>query len=81
VGPINIGTGIETDINRIYELLAAAGGVKQPAIHAAAKLGEQRRSCVDPSLAKRVLGWSPTVPLEEGLPQTLAYFRSSGART
>jgi UDP-glucose 4-epimerase len=81
VGPINIGTGIETDINRIYELLAAAGGVKQPAIHAAAKPGEQRRSCVDPSLAKRVLGWSPTVPLEEGLPQTLAYFRSSGART
>ena len=81
VGPVNIGTGIETDINRIYELLAAAAGVKQPAIHAAAKPGEQRRSCIDPSLAKRVLGWSPTVALEEGLPQTLAYFRSSAAKT
>ena len=81
VGPVNIGTGIETDINRIYELLAAAAGVKQPAIHAAAKPGEQRRSCIDPSLARRVLGWSPVVALEEGLPQTLAYFRSSGAKT
>jgi len=81
VGPVNIGTGIETDINRIYELLAAAAGLKQPAIHAAAKPGEQRRSCIDPSLAKRVLGWSPAVKLEEGLPQTLTYFRSSGART
>ncbi len=81
VGPVNIGTGIETDINRVYELLAAAAGVKQPAIHAAAKPGEQRRSCIDPSLARRVLGWSPVVALEEGLPQTLAYFRSSGAKT
>ena len=81
VGPVNIGTGIETDINRIYELLALAAGVKQPAIHAAAKPGEQRRSCIDPSLAKRVLGWSPAVSLEEGLPQTLAYFRSSAAKT
>ncbi len=81
VGPVNIGTGIETDINRIYELLAAAAGVKQPAIHAAAKPGEQRRSCIDPSLAKRVLGWAPAVALEEGLPQTLAYFRSSAAKT
>jgi len=77
VGPVNIGTGIETDINRVYELLAAAAGVRQPATHAAAKPGEQRRSCIDPSLAKRVLGWSPTVAVEEGLRQTIAFFRAS----
>ncbi len=51
VGPVNIGTGIETDINRIYQLLAGAAGVALPAIHQAAKPGEQRRSCIDPSLA------------------------------
>jgi len=77
VGPVNIGTGIETDINRVYERLAAAAGVRQPATHAAAKPGEQRRSCIDPSLAKRVLGWSPTVAVEEGLRQTIAFFRAS----
>ncbi|HEX4803247.1 MAG TPA: NAD-dependent epimerase/dehydratase family protein [Myxococcaceae bacterium] len=79
VGPVNIGTGIETDINRIYQLLAAAAGVVLPAIHQAAKPGEQRRSCIDPSLAHRVLGWSPTVTLEDGLPQTLAFFRPATA--
>ena len=81
VGPVNIGTGIETDINRVYELLAAAAGVRQPATHAAAKPGEQRRSCIDPSLAKRVLGWSPTVALEEGLRQTIAFFRASASES
>jgi len=75
IGPVNIGTGIETDINRLYQLLAAAAGVVLPAIHEAAKAGEQRRSCIDPSLARRVLGWSPTVALEDGLRQTLAFFR------
>jgi len=79
VGPVNIGTGIETDINRIYQLLAAAAGVILPAIHQAAKPGEQRRSCIDPSLAHRVLGWSPTVTLEDGLRQTLAFFRPAAA--
>lgn len=80
VGPVNIGTGIETDINRIYQLLAGAAGVSLPAIHEAAKPGEQRRSCVDPSLARRVLGWSPTVSLEDGLRQTLAFFRPPTGR-
>jgi UDP-glucose 4-epimerase len=78
-GPVNIGTGIETDINRVYELMAAGAGVRQPATHAAAKPGEQRRSCIDPSLAQRVLGWSPTVAVEEGLRQTIAYFRGSAS--
>jgi UDP-glucose 4-epimerase len=81
VGPVNIGTGIETDINRVYQLLARAAGVARPAIHADAKPGEQKRSCIDPSLAKRALGWSPTVSLEEGLPQTMAYFKSSASES
>ena len=75
VGPVNIGTGIETDINRIYQLLASAAGAVLPAIHQEAKPGEQRRSSVDPSLARRVLGWSASVPLDEGLRQTLSFFR------
>src|SRR5499433_892038 len=75
VGPVNIGTGIETDINRMYQLLAVAAGVRLPAIHEAPKPGEQKRSCIDPSLASRVLSWSPSIALEDGLRQTLAFFR------
>jgi UDP-glucose 4-epimerase len=74
-GPINIGTGLETDVNRLHALLARAAGTERPAQHAPAKPGEQMRSSVDPSLAARVLGWRPTVALEEGLQRTVNWFR------
>ncbi|MCP3060259.1 NAD-dependent epimerase/dehydratase family protein [Myxococcus fulvus] len=75
VGAINIGTGVETDINRLYGLLAEAAGSSAPAAHAPGKPGEQLRSCIDNSLAKKVLGWEPTVDLREGARRTVAFFR------
>ncbi|HZW88729.1 MAG TPA: NAD-dependent epimerase/dehydratase family protein [Myxococcaceae bacterium] len=74
-GPINVGTGIETDVNRLYALLARAAGTDRPAKHALAKPGEQMRSSVDPTRAATVLGWRPTVALEEGLRRTIEWFR------
>jgi UDP-glucose 4-epimerase len=78
VGPINVGTGIETDVNRLYALLAEAAGSSERPRYAAAKPGEQRRSSVDFSLARKVLGWQPTVGVEDGLQETLAFFRHRG---
>ncbi len=75
VGPANIGTGVETDINRLYELLAKAAGSTAPVTHAEGKPGEQLRSCIDNSLARKVLGWEPKVGVEEGLRQTIEFFR------
>jgi UDP-glucose 4-epimerase len=75
VGPVNIGTGVETDINELYRLLAEAAGSRAAAVHAPAKPGEQLRSCIDPSLARRALGWEPKVGLQEGLRRTVEYFR------
>ncbi|ADO71814.1 NAD-dependent epimerase/dehydratase family protein [Stigmatella aurantiaca] len=75
VGAVNIGTGVETDINRLYALLAGAAGADTRAQHAPGKPGEQRRSCIDASLARKVLGWEPSVGLAEGLRRTLEYFR------
>jgi len=80
-GPVNVGTGIETDVNRLYALLAGAAGVERPAQHAPAKPGEQMRSSVDPTRAGKVLGWRPTVALEEGLRRTVDWFRAGSRRT
>jgi len=80
-GPVNVGTGIETDVNRLYALLAGAAGVERPAQHAPAKQGEQMRSSVDPTRAGKVLGWRPTVALEEGLRRTVDWFRAGSRRT
>jgi len=79
-GPINIGTGVETDVNRLYALLAKAAGTDRPPQHAPAKAGEQMRSSVDPSRAAQLLGWRPTVALEEGLQRTIGWFRARSPR-
>jgi UDP-glucose 4-epimerase len=75
-GPINIGTGVETDVNRLYALLARAAGSTAAARQGEAKPGEQLRSSVDPRRAAELLGWRPTVGLEEGLRTTVEWFRS-----
>ena len=74
-GALNIGTGRETDVNQLYRLLAEAASSSLPPRPGPAKIGEQLRSCVDPSAAARALGWRPQVALEEGLSRTLAWFR------
>ena len=79
-GPINIGTGVEIDVNRLYALLAKAAGAERPAQHAPGKPGEQMRSSVDASRAARVLGWKPSVQIEEGLRRTVAWFKERSPR-
>jgi UDP-glucose 4-epimerase len=76
VGPVNIGLGVETDVNRLFALLRdAAGSTAQPK-HGPAKPGEQRRSVIDPGRARRVLGWTPRVQLPDGLREVVAFFRA-----
>jgi UDP-glucose 4-epimerase len=79
IGAVNIGTGKETDVVTLYELLREGVGSHVKAIHGPAKPGEQRRSCLETSLASAVLGWRPEVALQEGLRQTIAYYREAGA--
>ena len=75
-GPLNVGTGVETDVNTLYRVLADAAGVRAPAVHGPGKPGEQRRSCIDPGAAARALGWRPEVAVDDGLRRTLAWFRA-----
>jgi UDP-glucose 4-epimerase len=75
-GPINIGTGVETSINGLYRRLCRAVGLDAAsARYGSAVPGEQRRSVLDVTLARRVLGWSPSTSLDVGLVQTLEHFK------
>ena len=74
-GAINVGTGIETNVNQLYETLAAAAGFTKPAGHAAQRPGEQRRSVISPERADKLLEWRPQVTLKDGLATTLQSFR------
>ncbi len=73
----NIGTGIETDVNAIFNLLREKTGSRQKEIHGPAKKGEQKRSVLDFSKAKRLLGWSPKYSLEKGIEKTVKYYQGT----
>jgi UDP-glucose 4-epimerase len=74
-GPINIGTGIETSVNRLYAALAAAAGSNRAPAYAAARAGEQSRSVIAATRAGRELDWRPEVTIEEGLRRTYQFFK------
>lgn len=76
VGPLNVGTGIETDVVTLHRAIAGAVGAEREPVFAAPRPGEQRRSCIDPRRAGEVLGWTPEVSLEEGIARTVAFFRA-----
>ncbi|MFN8625862.1 MAG: NAD-dependent epimerase/dehydratase family protein [Candidatus Binatia bacterium] len=74
-GALNLGTGIETDVNALFRTLVRLCGSAATDVHGLAKAGEQRRSVIDNALAQRVLGWRPEVTLEAGLQRTVEFFR------
>ena len=75
VGALNVGTGTETDVVTLCKLLRDGLKTGIEPVHGAPKVGEQRRSAVATSLAKRVFEWEPRVTLETGLAETIAYYR------
>jgi UDP-glucose 4-epimerase len=71
-GPINIGTGIETDVLELARRLAEIDGAEgfEPEF-APTRTGEVQRIAVDPARAERELGWRAETSLEDGLRLTL----------
>ncbi len=69
----NVGTGVETSVNRLAELLKAAVGGSSEIRRAPARAGEILRSALDIRKAARELGWRPQVPLAEGLKRTVRW--------
>jgi UDP-glucose 4-epimerase len=75
-GIFNLGAGRGTSINEVFAILKKITQYPLSANYAPAKLGETRRIYLDASKARQVMGWTPTVSLENGLEQTVAYFKS-----
>ena len=68
----NIGTERETNVVDLLAACQRAAGTEAAAEHKPARLGELDRSCLDCSLARGELGWSPATSLDDGLRATLA---------
>jgi UDP-glucuronate decarboxylase len=80
-GPINLGTPGEFTIRQladaVIELTGSTGGL----VHEPLPADDPGRRRPDIAVARNVLGWEPTVALEDGLPRTVDYFRDLLART
>lgn len=72
---VNLSTAKETSVNELFASIKETLGVKLEPVYGR-KTIEQKRSCLDFSKAKKLLGWSPKYSLAEGLKETLAWYRS-----
>jgi UDP-glucose 4-epimerase len=75
-GTWNVGTGVETSVNRLFELIARALDYRKPPERVPLPPGEQRRSVLDGSGARREFGLPEWTPLERGIEVTAEAFRN-----
>jgi len=76
VDPVfNVSTGVETSVNVLLQEMNRALHTDIAARYAPRRPGDVRRSVLDPTAAKKFLGWEAEVPTAEGLRRTLEFFR------
>ncbi len=75
-GPINIGNPTELTVRQIAEDVLAATGSTSRIEYVERPVDDPQVRRPDTTLAQRELGWSPLVPWDQGLQQTVSWFRS-----
>jgi len=77
LGTFNIGTGVETSLNGLLAVFERVVGHPVAREYAPARAGEVQRIALNAEKARHELGWKPSVSLEDGLAQTLAWVRQA----
>ncbi len=74
-GPVNLGNPGEFTIRELAEQVIALTGSRSRLVHHDLPKDDPARRRPDIARAKALLDWEPTIPLAEGLPRTIDYFR------
>lgn len=74
-GPYHVGTGRETSVNELFVGLAGLMGYARNPVRGPADVGAPKRSALDSAKLRRELKWKPKVTLEQGLRQTVGWFK------
>jgi len=77
LGTYNIGTGVEASLNQLLTAFGCVVGHPVTRQYAPARAGEVQRIALNAEKARHELGWKPSVSLEDGLAQTLAWVRQT----
>jgi len=78
--PVNLGNPAEFSIRELAALVAAGCGRATAIRHRPLPQDDPTQRRPDITRARTLLGWEPTVPLEEGLRRTITYFRQQLVR-
>jgi UDP-glucuronate decarboxylase len=78
LGPVNVGNPHEVTMLELAERIIALTDSHSHIVHRVLPADDPRQRQPDITLAKEKLAWSPTVPLDAGLRQTIDYFRTLG---
>ena len=79
-GPVNIGNPVEFTMLQLAEIILKLSGSKSKIIYQPLPSDDPRQRQPNIELAKAKLGWQPKVNLEDGLKETIAYFKKILAR-
>lgn len=75
-GPFNLGNPEERTVGELAEMVRALCGGRSRVVFHPLPVDDPQRRCPNIARARRVLGFSPKMPLEEGLLRTVRYFES-----
>ena len=81
IGPVNLGNPDERSIKSVAELVVELTSSNSKIEYQPMPQDDPLRRQPDISLAKKALDWQPGVPLEEGLPKVIDYFRPIAEHT
>lgn len=73
----NVGTGRETDVNKLFNMINDLTGKRHGEKHGPAMPGEQLRSVITSNKLNQRFGWSPSTNIKDGLISTVESFRNS----
>lgn len=74
-GPVNLGNPGEFTMLELAQKVLKLTGSASKLTHKQLPQDDPKQRCPDNTKAAQVLGWTPAVPLEDGLRQTIEYFR------
>jgi dTDP-glucose 4,6-dehydratase len=75
IGPVNIGNPDEFTVRELADLVLDVTGSSSEIVYEPLPVDDPTQRRPDITLARRHLGWEPTVPQREGLAHTAAWFR------
>jgi dTDP-glucose 4,6-dehydratase len=79
--PVNLGNPLELTILEFGERIRQLTGSKSQIVYQPLPSDDPRKRRPDITKARKILGWEPKVPLEQGLEETVAYFKALAGAT